>query len=121
MKKAKKDIFKGCFGLGWIIVIIFIIAGALAPEPYKSYIYVLFFFVLGGLCLYNFSGCGRIHCQITGWGFIGVGILALLRVLNIIDISFNMIWLIFILVAIVGYGYEFLQKDKTGSCYVKKN
>jgi len=107
----KKDIFKGFFGIGWITVIVFIIAGALAPELYKGYIYVLFFFALGGLCLYNYRGCGRIHCQITGWGYIGVGIIALLQVLDIIKISFNIIWLIFILVTVIGYGYEYLQKD----------
>jgi len=115
-----KDIFKGCFGIGWIIIIAFIIVGIFAPEPYKSYIYVLFFFVIGGLCLYNFHTCGRIHCQITGWGFIGVGIIALLQVLGIISISWNVIWIIFLVVLVVGYGYEFLQKEKTGSCYKKK-
>jgi len=119
MEKTKKDIFKGCFGIGWIIVIAFIIAGGLASEPSKSYIYVVFFFVIGGLCLHNFHNCGRIHCQITGWGFIGVGILALLQVLNVIVISFGTIWTIFIIVLVVGYGYEFLQKGKTGSCYKK--
>jgi len=119
MKKTKKDIFKGCFGIGWIIVIILIIAGILFPEQHQGHIYTLFFFVLGGLCLYNFRGCGRIHCQITGWGFIGVGIIALLQVLNVISISFNTVWLIFIIVLVVGYGYEFLQKRKTGSCYTK--
>jgi len=112
-----KDIFKGCFGIGWIVVFILIIAGILAPEPYESYIYVLFFFVIGGLCMYNFSSCGRTHCQITGWGFIGVGIIALLQVLNVIPISFGTVWIIFFIVLIVGYGYEFSQKGKTGSCY----
>ena len=120
MKETKKDIFKGCLGIGWIIIFIFIIAGIIAPEPYESYIHVLFFFSIGGLCLYNFNKCGRIHCQITGWGFIGVGIIALLSVLNIISISFNTLWTIFIIVLIVGYGYEFFQKGKSGSCYVKK-
>jgi len=114
-----KDIFKGCFGIGWIIVFILLIAGIFAPEPYGSYIYVLFFFVIGGLCMYNFRNCGRIHCQITSWGFIGVGIIALLQVLNIMSISFGTIWIIFFIVLVVGYGYEFLQKEKTGTCYAK--
>ena len=119
MKKTNKDIFKGCFEIGWLIIIAFIIAGIFAPEQHKNNIYVVFFFVIGGLCLYNFNSCGRIHCQITGWGFLGVGILALLQVLDIIPISFGTIWIIFLIVLIVGYGYEFLQKEKTGSCYAK--
>ncbi len=113
----KKDIFKGCFGIGWIIIIVLILAGILAPEPYESYIHVLFFFVIGSLCMYNFRNCGRIHCQITGWGFIGVGIIALLQVLNVINISFGTIWGIFLAVIVVGYGYEFIQKEKTGTYY----
>jgi len=117
--KKPKDIFKGCFGIGWIIIVILILAGIFAPEPYESYIYVLFFFVIGGLCMYNFSNCGRVHCRITGWGFIGVGVLALLVVLGIIDISFDTLWIIFFIVVIVGYGYEYFQKGKTGTCYTK--
>ena len=114
-----KDIFKGCFGIGWIIVIILIIAGILAPQPYENYIYIFFFFVVGGLCMYNFSSCGRIHCQITGWGFLGVGIIALIQVLNLIPISFGIIWIIFYTVLVVGYGYEFIHRKKSGTCYKK--
>lgn len=116
----KKDIFKGCFGIGWIIVFIFIIAGIFVPETHKSHFYVVFFFVIAGLCLFNFNRCGRTHCQITGWGFLGVGILALLSSLNLVSISFDAIWIIFIIVAVVGFGYEFFKKGKSGSCYVKK-
>jgi len=115
----KKDIFGGCFGIGWIVIVILIIAGILIPEPHKNHAYVLFFFVIGGLCLYNFYNCGRVHCQITGWGFIGVGIIALLKMLDVISISFDTIWTIFLVVLVVGYGYEFFKKGKTGSCYVK--
>lgn len=114
-----KDIFKGCFGIGWIIVVILIIAGIFAPEPYESYIHVLFFLVIGALCMYNYKTCRRVHCQITGWGFLGVGVIALLQVLNVISISFDTIWIIFIIVLVVGYGYEFLVKSKSGSCYRK--
>jgi len=119
MTLMAKDIFKGCFGIGWIIIFLLIIVGILVPQPYESYIGVLFFFVIGGLCLYNFNNCGRIHCQITGWGFIGVGIIALLSLLNVISVSSRNIWIIFFIVLAVGYGYEFLQKGKTGSCYKK--
>jgi len=117
MKKGKKDIFEGCFGIGWIAVIVLIVAGIFAPEPYEGYIHVLFFFVIGGLCMYNFRNCGRIHCQITGWGFIAVGIIALLKVLDVINITWNIIWWIFIIIVIVGYGYEYIKKGKSGSCY----
>jgi len=114
----KKDIFSGCCGIGWIIVFILIVAGIFIPEQHKGHVYVLFFFVIAGLCLYNYSNCGRIHCQITGWGFLGVGVIALLSLFGVISISGDMIWGIFIVVLVVGYGYEFIQKDKTGSRYV---
>lgn len=114
-----RGIFKGRFGIGWVIIIVFILAAIFVSEPYENYNRVLFFFVIGGLCVYNFHSCGRIHCQITGWGFIGVGIIALLKVLNIISISFGTIWIIFFIVLVVGYGYEFLQKEKTVKSYNK--
>lgn len=115
-----EDLFKHCYSLGYLIIFIPLIAAFLSPQPYQDYLYVLFFFVVGGMCLLNFSRCGRVHCQITGWGFLTVGVIALLNVLNIISISFGTIWIAFIIVLVVGYGYEFFQKGKSGSCYVRK-
>jgi len=120
MKKANKlDLFGHCCSPGYLVIFIILIVAAFSPSPYRDYLYVLFFLVLGGACLLNYSRCGRVHCQITGWGFLAVGILALLKVLNVISLSWNMIWTIFIIVLVVGFGVEFLHKGKTGTCYVK--
>ena len=116
----KKDIFAGkyCY---WVfaLVAVFIIADILTPNKISNILWTVFFFVIGALCLWNYKGCGRVHCQITGYGFLAVGVLALLSILEIINISFNKIWLIFISVLIVGYGIEFIYKSKKGSSYKK--
>ena len=116
----KKDVFAGksCF---WIfgIIAFFVIASIFTPENISNILWTVFFFVIGVLCLWNYKACGRIHCQITGYGFLAVGFLALLSILEIIKISFNTIWLIFIIILIVGYGIEYRHKGKTGSCYRK--
>jgi len=119
MENTKRDIFSGCCSPGFLIVIIILILAIFSPEPYESYLYVLFFFLTGALCLYNYKNCGRIHCKITGPGFIIVGIIALFKVLEIISISWNLIWIIFWVVLIVGFGIEFSQKGKIGVCYDK--
>ena len=115
-----KDIFSNecknplLFGL----IVVVILANFL-PEKIEHIIEILFFFTLGGLCIFNFNRCGRAHCQITGYGFIGFGILASLNVLGIIALSWSYIWIIFFIVLIAGYGSELVYKRKKGTCYKK--
>ena len=116
----KKDIFTGkyCY---WVfaLVAIFIIASILTSETTGNNLWTIFFFLMGGLCLWNYRACGRVHCIITGFGFLGVGSLALLNILNAIDIAWDTIWWIFVAVLIAGYGLEFAYKRKKGTCYRK--
>ncbi|MBI1935391.1 hypothetical protein HYS31_03040 [Candidatus Woesearchaeota archaeon] len=116
-----KDIFSNeCRNpLIWGLIAVVVIAGFF-PLEVKQIVYTLFFFVFGSICLYNFHRCGRIHCQITGHGFLAVGILSLLKILNLIGISWNFLFGLFLLAIVIGYGYEFLQKRKTGGCYCGK-
>jgi len=119
-KKINKDIFSGCCSPGFCIVFAILILAVLSPEPYESYLYVLFFFLVGALCLYNYKNCGRVHCKITGPLFILVGIIAFLKVLEFISISWNLIWITFWIALITGFSIEFIQKGKIGVCYDKK-
>ena len=121
VKQIKKDIFSGCKGclLVFVLVAIFVIADIFTPESTSNILWTIFFFIIGGHCLWNYSSCGRVHFQITGYGFIAVGIIALLQVLGIFAISFSTIWIIFIIVLVVGFGIEFIHKGKTGTCYRK--
>ena len=116
----KIDIFTGkyCY---WIfgLVAVFIIADILTPDNIRNILWTVFIFIIGALCLWNYKSCGRVHCQITGYGFLAVGVLALLSILKIINMSFNIIMIIFIIVLIVGYGIEFIYKSKKGSNYKK--
>jgi len=115
----KKDFFASRIGtfITPISIIIVVAAGFLLPENIANIVFTLFFFFYGGLCLWNYSTCKRVHCQITGFGFIGVGIIAVLKLLSIIDLTWDIIWGLFILVLIIGYGYEFIYHKQTGSCY----
>ncbi|MBR9690269.1 hypothetical protein GOV08_01150 [Candidatus Woesearchaeota archaeon] len=116
----KKDIFaneyKNLLFIG--LILIAIIANFLQGKI-KYIIHLLFFFTFGVLCLFNFNRCGRIHCHITGYGFMAVGILALLSLLEVINLSWSIIWIIFIVIAIFAYSIEFLYKNKKGVCYKK--
>jgi hypothetical protein len=116
----KKDVFENeCRNpLLWILIGVVILANYFAQDI-QHIIETLFFFTLGGLCLFNFNRCGRVHCQITGYGFVGVGIVALLNILGAITVNWSNVWIIFIIVLIVGYGLEFLYKGKKGTCYKK--
>jgi len=118
----KMDIFSGCTGflVVFVLVAAFILADKFTNEIYSNYLWMVFFFIIGAHCLWNYYSCGRAHCLITGWGFLGVGVIALLQVLGVIGISWRAIWIIFIVVLVVGFGYEFVHKSKSGSCYVKK-
>lgn len=116
----KKDIFENeCKNpILWILVGIVVLAGFLSFEI-KQIVDLIFFFIIGGLCLYNYNRCGRVHCQITGYGFTFVGILALLLKLDVISFNYNWLWGLFFVFLIVGYGIEFLHKGKKGTCYKK--
>jgi len=113
----KKDIF----AKGWItpvLILVAVLAGFL-PDETRNIIWVVFFFLIGGLCAWDYNKCGRVHCQITGIGFPIVGVLALLNVLALISIDWGLIWGIFLLVFGIGYAIEFRYKSKTGTCYRK--
>jgi len=116
----KKDIFANpcCNPLIFVLIAVVIIANFL-PKNIAHIIEILFFFTLGALCFINFRQCGRIHCKFTSYGFIGVGVIALLAYLEIINIAWNTVWIIFWIALIIAYLIEFYYKGKTGSCYHK--
>jgi len=114
------DLFQGCLSPGFIFVYILIILAIFTPNPFDGYLYVAFFFILGGLCLYNFRGCGRYHCQITGPGAIVFGVIALLKVMGIIAISWGWIWGGFLIMVVVAYGVEAHYRSGSGTCYTPR-
>lgn len=72
------DIFKSCFSPGYLVAYALILSAQFADYPLHEYLHVLFFAVLGSLCIYNYRRCGRYHCKITGPGYIGVAVLTLM-------------------------------------------
>ncbi|MCH7850763.1 MAG: hypothetical protein IH845_03930 [Nanoarchaeota archaeon] len=116
----KKDIFIGCSSPGFLIIFLILSLAFFSPDPYNNYLYVLFFLITGSLCLYNYKNCGRVHCKITGPLFIVIGVLALLRVMNIVSVTWDLIWIFFWIALIFGFGIEFMEKGKIGVCYDKK-
>ena len=53
----KRDIFTGSHGcfLVFILVAIFIIADALTTKNTSNILWTAFFFIIGGLCLWNYN------------------------------------------------------------------
>jgi len=113
----KFDIFAGKY-YWWVLglVALFVFLSNLFPE-FSSILWILFFLILGSVCLWNYKNCGRVHCKITGVGFIGVAILILLTILEIVPLTGMYLNVAIISVIVIGYGYEFWYKSKNGSCY----
>ncbi len=103
---------------GWCALIVYmVIASTVFPAEVTLWALAVGWFVIGGFCLWNFRSCGRIHCSITGPGFIAFGAVTLLGALGLIDIPSWVIWTAFASVMIVGFGLEFRQRKVAGTCY----
>ncbi len=101
----------------WILIAYMVIAAFAFPSELQLWALSIGWFVFGGFCVLNYKSCGRIHCAITGPGFIGIGFVTLLEAVSLIDIPNWVIWAAFGMVLAIGYGLEFRNKKLTGSCY----
>ncbi len=101
----------------WILIAYMVLVGFLAPEDLELWAFAAGWFAIGIACLWNFNSCGRIHCSITGPGFIGLGIVTLLEAAGMIDLPDWVTWAAFGAIMAVGFGLEFRQKRVAGTCY----
>lgn len=108
--------------LGWLAVIAYmVLVDNLMPLEYEGWALVAGWFAASAMCFINYSSCGRYHCKITGPGFMGLGILALLETTGIIANS--PAWVTgtaLIAVLAVGFGLEYRYKRECGSCYATR-
>jgi len=103
---------------GWYAIIAYmVIVGFLSPPEIELWALAAGWFVLGTACLWNFFSCGRIHCQITGPGFLGLGIVTLLLAAGLIELPVWGTWVAFAAIMAVGFGLEFRSKKAGGTCY----
>jgi hypothetical protein len=104
---------------GWLAVIAYmLIVDNLMSWEYEGWALVAGWFAAAGMCLVNYRSCGRYHCKITGLGFLGLGILAVLDTLRVINPAAWIIWTALFAVLAVGFGLEYKYNSKSGSCYV---
>jgi|SRR5918996_4494841 hypothetical protein len=104
---------------GWLAVIGYmLLADNFMPSPYEGWALVAGWFAAGIMCLVNYSSCGRYHCKITGPGFFGLGILAVLDTIGVINPAAWVNWTAIFAVLAVGFGLEYRYNSKSGSCYV---
>lgn len=104
---------------GWLALIAYmVLVDNIMPSDYEGWALVSGWFVAGTMCLANFSSCGRYHCKITGLGFFGLGILAVLDTVGMIDPPAWVTWTALFAVLAVGFGLEYRHNSKSGSCYV---
>jgi protein-S-isoprenylcysteine O-methyltransferase Ste14 len=90
----------------------------LMPSKYEGWAIVAGWFAASAMCLVNYSSCGRYHCKITGLGFFGLGVLAILEEIGVIDLEAWVIWTTLLAILAVGFGLEYRYKSKSGSSYV---
>ena len=104
---------------GWLAVITYmVLVDNLMPSEYEGWAIVAGWFAAGAMCLVNYSSCGRYHCKITGLGFLGLGVLAILEEIGVIDLEAWVTWTTLFAVLAVGFGLEYRYNSKSGSCYV---
>ena len=105
---------------GWLAVIAYmVLVDNLMPSEYEGWAIVAGWFGAGIMCLVNYSSCGRYHCKITGLGFLGLGVLAVLEEIGVIDLEAWITWTTLLTVLAVGFGLEYrYKKSKSGSSYV---
>lgn len=117
-KSESRDIFANecCNPIVWTLGAIGLFAQSL-PAFWSDLITTLLFFAFGLLCLINHLRCDRYHCIITGVGFLGVGVISLLGLLNVVTLPHGLNWGLFLVVLVVGYSLELRHKLKTGKCY----
>jgi hypothetical protein len=106
---------------GWLAAIAYmVLVDNLVPSEYEGWALVAGWFALGTMCLANFSSCGRYHCKITGPGFIGLGILALLETVGVIgNLPAWVTYTALIAVLTLGFGLEYRFKSNCGTCYAR--
>ena len=103
----------------WLAVIAYmVLVDNLMPSQYEGWALVAGWFAASAMCLVNYNSCGRYHCKITGLGFLGLGVLAILEEIGVIDLEAWVIWTTLFAVLAVGFGLEYRYNSKSGSCYV---
>src|SRR5215211_4761485 len=103
----------------WLAVIAYmVLVDNLMPSEYEGWAIVAGWFAAGAICLVNYSSCGRYHCKITGLGFFGLGVLAILEEIGVLDLEAWVTWTALLTVLAVGFGLEYRYKSKSGSSYV---
>jgi protein-S-isoprenylcysteine O-methyltransferase Ste14 len=90
----------------------------LMPSQYEGWALVAGWFAASAMCLANYNSCGRYHCKITGLGFLGLGVLAILEEIGVIDLEAWVTWTTLFAVLAVGFGLEYRYNSKSGSRYV---
>lgn len=105
---------------GWIALIGYMMLVDNLPSwEYEGWALVAGWFAAGAMCVINYRSCGRYHCKITGPGFFGLGILAVLDTVGVINLAAWVIWSILTAVLAVGFGLEHrYNNSKMGSCCV---
>jgi len=104
---------------GWLAIVAYmLLVDNFMPSAYEGWAIVAGWFAAGAMCLVNYSSCGRYHCKITGPGFFGLGILAILDTIGVINSAAWVIWTALFAVLAVGFGLEYRYNSKSGSCYV---
>ncbi len=104
---------------GWIAVIGYMLLIDNLPSlEFEGWALVAGWFAASAMCVINYRSCGRYHCKITGLGFLGLGVLAILEEIEVIDLEAWVIWTTLLAVLAVGFGLEYRYKSKSGSRYV---
>jgi hypothetical protein len=102
---------RGCWAIALAIGVLLV---SRAMGTGGEYVLGLYFGVYSVYCLSNFARCRETHCIITGFGW---GILAVVAVAAALTGRdwFGLLWDAFLVVFVVGHGFELLWAARTHS------
>jgi len=97
-------VLRGCWAIP-VVVGVFLLSRATGTAG--LYISGLFFGAYSAYCLANFARCREAHCIVTGLGWGGLAIVALVAAALRLD-WLGQVWDAFLVVFIAGHGFELI-------------
>ena len=98
----------------WCVPTVLVLVGAAIPAV-RAPLWIPCFAVMGVACLINARGCGRLHCFVTGPLFLIASLATALDALDLIRVSWKVVFLGAAAGTLFAYGLEWLRGKYVGA------
>ena len=106
---SQRDLAKGWPALVlWCMPTLVVIVGAFVPGI-RAALWIPSFAIMGGACLVNARGCGRVHCHVTGPLFLIAALATAFDALGVVAIGSTVILVGVAVGTVFAYSLEWLR------------